>query len=438
MMKYINIEMFNNIFVTFVKGNLNKFINFYLRLVNLPTIFVTKKVSLLFTIILFYSLTLLYIKNIFFIYTPGLIKFSLSGYPYVSVNGLFIAIVLITSTYTKFNLFIRIINLIRCFTYIPEFWKEEKKLILVYIIYSSILGFFSCKLIYRIDSIFSNSDLFSLYLSLTVWLCIVMTLYRIDIIFKQFNNKNVYNKIGKNVLKFSLISLVYFFILYLYITKVSPAVYCDGDRSRIITRSDSEYDSDSSNPAIDQRYNVLTVRGERTLTRVELERLYDEEEAPPVVDTSIPRIPNDRDTIFIDSSVPAQYKPWYYFKRTNTYVFEYFFNGKYSDRTAQLKERAKLLAGDFFGMFKRAWRTGLEARLLTNEQISGKFIDECAMAFQPVLNTDDYPNIPADGVAPSPIYPSTPINSSNSSLSTINSISSSQSQEFYYFESRRD
>ena len=160
MIKYIKLEMFYSNFITYIKSNLGKFLNFYLRLVNLPTVFVTKKVSLLFIIILFYSLTFFYIKNFFFIYTPNFIAFSLSGYPYVSINGLFIAIVLITSTYTKFNLFIRVLNLIRSFTYIPKFWKEEKFLILVYIIYSSILGILSCKLIYRIDSMFSNEDLF--------------------------------------------------------------------------------------------------------------------------------------------------------------------------------------------------------------------------------------------------------------------------------------
>lgn len=426
MIKFIKLEMFYSNFITYIKSNLGKFLNFYLRLVNLPTVFVTKKVSLLFIILLFYSLTFFYIKKFFFIYTPNFIAFSLSGYPYVSINGLFIAIVLITSTYTKFNLFIRVLNLIRSFTYIPKFWKEEKFLILVYIIYSSILGILSCKLIYRIDSMFSNEDLFSLYLILSVWLCIVMILYRTDIISKQFNiTNNVYNILGKNILKYSLGSLFYFFMLYLYITKVSPAVHCDGDRASIITRSDSEYDSDSSNPAIDPRtsYYEVTVRGERRLTRAELERLN--EEVVPVVDTSIPRIPNDSDTIFIDSSVPAIYKPWYYFKKTNTYVFEFFFNGKFLDRTEQLRARAKLYAGDFLGMFYKALDANRNGRRDKNELFTGNFVNEMATKFKPVLGKKEFPNIPDDGIAPSPVYPSTPINSSNSSLSTINSDSSS-------------
>ena len=63
MIKFIKLEMFYSNFITYIKSNLGKFLNFYLRLVNLPTVFVTKKVSLLFIILLFYSLTFFYIKN---------------------------------------------------------------------------------------------------------------------------------------------------------------------------------------------------------------------------------------------------------------------------------------------------------------------------------------------------------------------------------------
>ena len=63
MIKFRKLEMFYSNFITYIKSNLGKFLNFYLRLVNLPTVFVTKKVSLLFIILLFYSLTFFYIKK---------------------------------------------------------------------------------------------------------------------------------------------------------------------------------------------------------------------------------------------------------------------------------------------------------------------------------------------------------------------------------------
>lgn len=407
----------------YIMNYINEFMNFYLRIVHLPSVFVTKNLYILITIFLCYTLTILYINNIFDIHMPNLIKFSLIGYPYVSVNNLLIGIVLITSTYTKFNLFLRLINLIRSFTYIPEFWKGEKKLILGYIIYSSVLGFISYNLILRIDSMFLNLDVFFLYLIMSILVSIVMTMYRTDIISQQFNkNKNLYNKIGKSILKFSLFAIFYFFILYLYITKISPAIHCDGDRSRIITRSDSEYDSDSSNPPAESSRYRLIVRGERTMTRMELDR--QEEEVLPVVDPSIPRLIKDSDTIHIDTSVPVEYKPWYYIERTNTYDLKFFYNWKIYARTQQLKERALLLGVNILDNFKAALYKNLRGREDGNELITTKFLDEVTIALQGSLDPKLFPNIGANGVAPSPFIPGTPVNSSSSSLSTIDSLSS--------------